>query len=89
MKTGIEALAPVLAGLLIPLQIRLKMSREEKVGVVRSRVVELDCVITRASNRRGMRTYYYCEHPMQLIMNMLQACIISGDFQNGSKFCGH
>ena len=31
MKTDIEAITPVLAGLLIPSQIRLKMSREEKV----------------------------------------------------------
>ena len=54
MKIAIEAIAPVLAGLLIPPQICLKMSREEKVGVVRSRVVKLDSVITRAGNRRDM-----------------------------------
>ena len=89
LKTGIETIAPVLSGLLIPSQIRLKMSREEKVGVVRSRVVELDCVITRAGNRRGMCAHYFCENPMQLIMNMLQACIINRDFQNSSEFCGH
>ena len=89
MKTGIEAIAPVLDGLLIPSQIRLKMSREEKVGVVRSRVVELDYGITRAGNRWGMCTYYYCENPIQLIMNMLQACIVNRDFQNSSKLCRH
>ena len=26
---------------------------------------------------------------MQLIMNMLQACIVSGDFRNSSEICGH
>ena len=89
LKTGLEAIAPALAGLVIPPSIRLKIAREEKAGVIRSRVVELDCVLTRTCNRRGMRTYYYCENPMQLIMNMLQACVISGEFMNSNMFCGY
>ena len=89
LKTGLDAITPALSSLVFPLSIHLKISRKEKVGVTRSRVVELDCVITRAGNCQGMHTYYYCENPMQLIMNMLQACIISGEFMNSSMFCGH
>ena len=65
----------------------MKVSCEEKSGVIHLRVVELDCVITRAGNCRTMRPYYYSENPIQLVMNMLQACIVSGNFQNSIEFC--
>ena len=86
MKQSIKALAPALASVMFPVGILVKVSCEEKDGVIRSRVVELDCIITRAGNCRTMRPYYYSENPMQLVMNMLQACVVSGNFQNSIEF---
>ena len=87
MKQSIEALAPALAGKMFPAGILVKVSNEDKAGAIRVRVIELDCVITRTNNRRGMRNFYFSVNPMQLVMNMLRACILSGNFQNSIEFC--
>ena len=46
LKQALEALLPVLKGLLIPPNIRNKMTIKEREGVVPSRVAEVNCTIT-------------------------------------------
>ena len=52
-KQAIEALVPEIKGRLIPSSIIQKLSATEHRGVIRSRVVEANCIITRKGNRMG------------------------------------
>ena len=61
LKQALEALLPVLKGLLIPPNIRNKMTIKEPEGVVPSRVAEVNNTITQKGNRRGLCTYYYTQ----------------------------
>ena len=86
LKQGLEALVPVLKGLLIPSNIRNKMTLKEREGVVPSRVVEVNCTITRKGNRRGMCTYYYCEYPAQLVANMIRRMYLDDAHEDSFSF---
>ena len=86
LKQALEALLPVLKGLLIPPNIRNKMSIKEREGVVPLWVAEVNCTITQKGNRRGMCTYYYCEYPAQLIANMIRRMFLDGAYEESFSF---
>ena len=86
LKQALEIFLPILKGLIIPPSIRKSISIMERQGFVPSRVIEVNYTITHKGNRRGMCTYYYCEHPAQLLANMFRRMFLDGEYEESSSF---
>ena len=67
LKQALEAFSPVLKNALLPSNIRKHISSTEKECVIPSKVVDEDCSITKAGNKRGTCTFYFCERPGNLL----------------------
>ena len=58
----------------------------ERQRVVPSKVVEVNYTITHKGDMRGMCTYYYCEHPTQLLANMFCRMFLAGAYEESVSF---
>ena len=81
-----DTFLPFLKGRLLPPNIRKEVSLLERQGVVPSKVVEVNCILTRKGNRRGMCANYYCESPHQLLANMLRRMFLDNSYKDSIVF---
>ena len=72
VKQALETFVPDLKGVLFPSRICTKVSALEKDGYIPSSVYNINCIITKAGNKRGMYTFYYSSQPAALLANMLR-----------------
>ena len=86
LKDVLEALIPVLKGLLVPPNIQNKVAKKEREGFVPSWVIEVNYILTQKGNRRGICRYYYCEYPAQLLANMITRMYLDHTYEKSFTF---
>ena len=86
IKQTLEAFAPCLKGTVLSPNICHHVSNMERDGVVLSCIVDINCVITRLSNWRGICTFSYSCAPCQLPKNMLRQMFLDNRFELSSTF---
>ena len=86
LKQALEAFSPVLKNALLPSNIRKHISSTEKECVIPSKVVDVDCSITKAGNKRGTCTFYFCERPGNLLEAMIRRMYLDNAYESSQSF---
>ena len=58
----------------------------EKEGVIPSKLIDVNCTITKAGNKRGMCTFYYCLRPVELLGLMLRQMLLDNACKSSLSF---
>ena len=77
---------PVLKGILLLLNIWHHVSVMERDGVVPSKMVQVLCTVNKKGIEKGMKIFYYCTSPVQLLANMIKRMFLDNTFQDSQDF---
>ena len=86
LKQALEAFSPVVKNVLMPSSIRKHVSSMEKDGIVPSRFAEVNCSITKAGNKSGMCTFYYCARHRHLLEAMIRRMYLDNACESSKSF---
>ena len=82
---GVKTFCPMLR--MFPGQLAKVISKIEKQSVICSKLVKVtDMVITKSGNKRGVRNFYYCTRPCDLLAQILRKLFMEGSFEESSTF---
>ena len=86
IKQVLEAFTPDLKGTISPSNIHRHVLTTERDGVIPSKVGDVNCTITKAGNKRGICTFYYCSYPAQLPAAMFYRMHLDNACRNSQIF---
>ena len=58
----------------------------EKEGFIPSKLIDVNCTITKIGNKRGMCTFFYCSRPVELLGLMLRGMFLDNACESGLSF---